>query len=62
MKGIKKVSPLKAIFCYCKTCPYSNGQRNLGCTLTDCALHPFRTGRNPYLKKQLNEEQLQKLR
>lgn len=55
-------NPLKAIRAKCLDCSgdYINEVRE--CPVTDCALYPFRMGKNPFRKpRQLSEEAKQKL-
>lgn len=49
-------SPLKAIREKCLDCNYSANEVKL-CPATDCALWPFRFGKNPYSKRKLTDEQ-----
>lgn len=50
-------SPAKAIRAYCLSCIGSSHEVKL-CPIEDCALWPFRFGRNPYTKKrELTDEQ-----
>ena len=57
-------NPVKAIRAKCLDCSFSKKEVEL-CTVTKCALHPFRFGKNPYrkkIKRNLTEEQKQELR
>lgn len=50
-------SPLKAIRAKCiECCCWQNTEVKL-CPSTDCALYPFRMGKNPYAKREMTEEQ-----
>lgn len=53
----KKMSPLKAIKTKCLECSNNQIGEVRNCTITDCALYPFRKGHNPYIHKNLTEEQ-----
>ena len=44
-------SPLKAIKQFCFECSGENRAEVKRCSSADCPLKPFRTGRNPFLKK-----------
>lgn len=49
--------PLKAIRAKCLDCVYDAHEVKL-CPSTDCALHPYRFGKNPFrTKRVLTEEQ-----
>jgi len=52
-------SPIKAIREKCLDCNYTAAEVKL-CPCTDCALWPFRFGKNPYTKRTLTDEQKQK--
>lgn len=51
-------SPIKAIREKCLDCAYNATEVKL-CPATNCALWPFRFGKNPYVKRELTEEQRQ---
>lgn len=51
-------TPLKAIRAKCLDCAYNAAEVRL-CPCTDCALYPFRLGKNPYVKRTMTEEQRQ---
>ena len=56
-------SPLKAIRANCLDCAGDSAANVRDCELTDCFLHPFRFGKNPFLKKRkLSAKQLAALR
>lgn len=60
MENIKQEkSPLKAIKKHCRTdCCLDDMKSWKECTATDCMLHPFRMGKNPFRKKrEISEEQ-----
>lgn len=50
-------SPLKAIRAKCLDCSGDYLKEIKECPITDCPLYPFRTGKNPFLKRELTEEQ-----
>jgi hypothetical protein len=52
-------SPIKAIREKCLDCNHTASEVKL-CPCTDCALWPFRFGKNPYTKRTLTDEQKQK--
>lgn len=50
-------SPIKAIRAKCLECSCTSNEVKL-CPVTDCALYPFRFGKNPYrAKREYTEEQ-----
>lgn len=60
MDEIKIQSPLRAIKEKCMDCCCWQREAVKSCACTDCALHAFRFGKNPYrAKRQLTEEQRQ---
>lgn len=46
----RATSPLKAIRAFCVICVGCYPREVAKCTAVDCALHPFRHGKNPYQK------------
>ena len=52
------MTPMKAIRAKCLDCNYTAKEVRL-CPCTDCALWPFRLGKNPNRKSTLTEEQKQ---
>jgi len=51
-------SPIKAIRAKCLECSCGSQAEVRECVIPDCALYPFRMGRNPFRKKRvLTEEQ-----
>ena len=50
-------SPIKAIRAFCLECVGYNANDVKNCTSKDCPLKPVRVGRNPFLKKEMTEEQ-----
>lgn len=60
---VPKQSPLKAIRQYCYECSGENRAEVKRCASKDCPLKPFRTGRNPFLKKrEMTPEQKEQAR
>lgn len=60
MEADKKqiISPLKAIRAKCLECSSDSPGEVKECNITDCELHSFRMGKNPFRKKRvLTEEQ-----
>lgn len=55
-------NPVKAIRAYCLDCAGDSPNEVKLCPCVDCALYPFRFGKNPYRKKRiLTDEQKEKL-
>lgn len=55
-------NPVKAIREHCIDCCGGLSSEVKMCSVTNCALHPFRFGKNPYRKtRTLTEEQKAKL-
>lgn len=50
-------SPIKAIREFCLECCGGNSNDVKGCTAPNCALFAFRFGKNPYIKREMTEEQ-----
>ena len=50
-------SPVKAIREFCLECCGGNAADVKGCTSQRCPLKPFRFGKNPYIKREMTEEQ-----
>lgn len=50
-------SPIKAIREKCLECCCGSSQEVKLCEISDCALYPFRFGKNPYNRKTYTEEQ-----
>ena len=58
----KPTSPLRAIRSYCLSCCMESQQEVRLCPATECVLHDFRMGRNPFRKSYpMSEEHKQKL-
>jgi len=52
-------NPVKAIRAKCLDCNYTSQEVDL-CPCTDCALWPFRHGKNPYRAKRVMSEEQKK--
>ena len=50
-------SPIKAIRAFCLDCCGGSSTEVRECTSKRCPLKPFRFGRNPYIKREMTEEQ-----
>ena len=50
------MTPLEAIRAKCLDCAYDAQEVKL-CPSVKCALHPFRFGKNPFIKREMSEEQ-----
>lgn len=58
----KKMSPLRAIKLRCIDCCGGSYSEVKVCPSVNCALYPFRTGRNPFREKRvMTDEQRQQL-
>ena len=56
-------NPVKAIRAFCLDCCGGSSMMVKGCSAPDCALYPFRFGKNPYRKRrEMTEEERQVLR
>lgn len=54
----KKINPVKAIRAFCVDCCGGSVYEVKLCTAPNCALYPFRLGKNPYrTKREMTEEQ-----
>jgi len=51
------VSPLKAIRLFCVDCCGGSSHEVKLCSSERCSLHNFRFGKNPFLVRELSEEQ-----
>lgn len=58
----EKMTPLQAIRAYCLGCMCDQPNEVKLCPVTKCELYPYRFGKNPYLKKELTEEQRANMR
>lgn len=54
-------SPLKAIRAKCLDCCCDQTTEVKLCPASDCPLHPFRFGKNPFRKRELTDEQREAL-
>lgn len=52
----ERVTPLEAIRAKCLDCCYDASEVKM-CVSVKCPLHPFRFGKNPYVKRELTDEQ-----
>ena len=50
-------SPLKAIRGFCLDCCGGSSAEVRDCSSKSCPLKPFRFGKNPYIKREMTEEQ-----
>lgn len=51
-------TPMKAIRAKCLDCVCFQKEEVKKCTMSDCPLHPYRLGKNPYLpKREMTDEQ-----
>lgn len=58
-----RTNPVKAIRLKCLDCSGGSSTEVEKCTLANCALYPFRLGKNPFrTKRELTEEQKQVIR
>lgn len=56
---MSSTSPAKAIREKCLECSCGSANEVRQCVITDCALYPFRFGKNPYIRRNVSEEQKQ---
>lgn len=54
---MKNSSPMKAIREKCLDCCCNSYSEVTNCPSVKCPLHPFRFGKNPYIKRELTEDQ-----
>lgn len=52
-----KTSPVKAIREFCLECSGGSSSEVKHCTAPNCPLYAFRFGKNPYIKREMTEEQ-----
>ncbi len=52
-----ETSPAKAIRAYCLDCCLESPTEVKLCAASGCPLHPFRFGKNPFLKRTYTDEQ-----
>ena len=55
MEAIK--SPMKAIKAFCVECSGGSAYEAKLCNSRNCILYPFRLGKNPYIKREMTDEQ-----
>ena len=53
-------NPVKAIRLKCLDCSGGSSAEVAQCTITGCALYPFRIGRNPFRTVELSDEEREK--
>ena len=53
------LTPIKAIRAKCLDCMCGQAGEVRLCPIEDCALYPYRFGKNPYIKRELSPEQRQ---
>lgn len=54
-------NPVKAIRAKCLDCSCDSPEEVRNCPVTDCALYPFRLGKNPFFKRTYTDEQRAKM-
>jgi hypothetical protein len=54
-------SVLRAVHLKCYDCSAYNSNEIKECPVKDCPLYPFRQGKNPFRKRELTDEQRQKI-
>lgn len=59
--GIQKISPIKAIKEKCIDCCCGQRKEVEVCGVPECALYPFRFGKNPFTNKTVNLTEEQKI-
>jgi hypothetical protein len=52
-----KISPVKAIRLFCIDCSGGSLPEVKECRSFTCPLHPFRFGKNPFIKREMTDEQ-----
>ena len=55
-------TPLQAIRSYCLECSCSCSGTVKDCPEDECSLHPYRFGKNPYIKANITDERLLQLK
>lgn len=53
----QKTNPVKAIREFCIDCCGGSRETVKNCPSANCALYPFRMGKNPFRKREMTEEQ-----
>lgn len=53
----ENTSPLRAVRLKCIDCSSYQFSEVKECNITNCPLHPFRLGKNPFRRRELTEEQ-----
>jgi hypothetical protein len=54
---IERRSPVKAIRAYCLECSAGQPSEVRKCEFTDCSLWPYRFGTNPWIEREMTDEQ-----
>jgi hypothetical protein len=54
---MERLTPIKAIRAKCLDCCCGHANEVKLCELKDCTLHPYRLGKNPYIKRELSDDQ-----
>ena len=57
----ENTNPLRAIKLKCLDCSTYNTNEIKECPVKNCPLYPFRLGKNPFRKRELSEEERNKL-
>lgn len=52
-----KLTPMKAIRAKCIDCCCGDKAEVRKCVAISCVLHPYRMGKNPYIKRTMTDEQ-----
>lgn len=61
LSNTRPTTPLKAIKMFCVECFGGQARAVSRCTSLGCPLYEFRQGKNPYLKRELTDEQREQL-
>lgn len=59
---MRKRKPLQAIKEFCLQCMCGDWNEVKKCTDQDCPLYEFRFGKNPYLKREISDEERDRLK
>lgn len=55
------MTPLKAIRAKCLDCMCGQAKEVRICPSADCALYPFRLGKNPYVRRELDDAEREEM-
>ena len=58
----KNKNVIRAIKLYCYSCSSYQLSEVKNCTVTNCPLFPFRNGTNPFRKREVTDEERQRMR